>query len=90
MRDELNLLPRTEEDREKRFKGKSIVEVEDVENVYLVKIAETMEANEVAPLEYAREDIRQILLNKRKMGFEERLEKEINEEGRRKNYVKIY
>ena len=90
LRDVLNLLPLTEEEWEKRFKGKSIVEVEDGENVYLLKIAETREANEVAPLEYVREDIRQILLNKRKMGFEERLEKEINEEGRRKNYVKIY
>ena len=90
LRGVLNLLPLTEEEWNKHFKDKDFVDVEDQENVYLLKIDETREENEVAPMEFVRGDIRQILLNKRKMSFEERLEKEINEEGRRKNYVKIY
>ena len=90
LRSVLNLLPLTEEEWEKRFKGKEIVEAEDPENVYLLKISDTRNENEIAPLEYVAEDIRLILLNKRKMSFEERLEREINEEGRQRNYVKIY
>ena len=44
----------------------------------------------IAPLEYVREEIILILKNKKKLQFESELEKQINQEGIRKNYVKIY
>ena len=44
----------------------------------------------IAPLEYVRDEIILILKNKKKLQFENDLEKQINQEGIRKNYVKIY
>ena len=37
-----------------------------------------------------KKEIEILLLNKRKISFEENLEKDINTEGLRKDYVKIY
>jgi len=37
-----------------------------------------------------QKEIEILLLNKRKISFEENLEKDINAEGIRKDYVKIY
>ena len=44
----------------------------------------------LAPLDYVRDEITLILKNKKKLQFENDLEKQINEEGVRKKYVKIY
>ena len=44
----------------------------------------------IAPLSYVRDEIILILKNKRKLSFESELEKQITQEGYRKNYVKIY
>ena len=44
----------------------------------------------LAPLAYVRDEITLILKNKKKLQFENDLEKQINEEGVRKKYVKIY
>ena len=48
------------------------------------------QAHETAPLGYVKKEIEILLLNKRKISFEENLEKDINTEGLRKDYVKIY
>ena len=44
----------------------------------------------VAPLDYVRDEIVLILKNKKKLDFENELDKQINQEGVRKNYVKFY
>lgn len=86
----LNLLPVTEDTWNKQYKGKSIIEMEDDENYYLLKIEELKNENEIAPCNFVKQDIKQILLNTRKMRFEEEIEKQITQEGIQKNHVKIY
>ena len=86
----LNLIPVTEETWNKQYKGKSIVEVEDEGNYYFLKIEELKNEKEVAPCSFVKQDIKQILLNSRKMQFEEDLEKQITQEGIQKNHVKVY
>lgn len=86
----LNLLPVTEDTWNKQYKGKSIIEMEDDDNYYLLKIEELKDENEIAPCNFVKQDIKQILLNTRKMRFEEELEKQITQEGIQKNHVKVY
>ena len=86
----LNLIPGEFEVLEKDILNKTDIEKEDEENYYFLKIREMRREQTVAPLDYVREEIILILKNKKKLQFENDLEKQINEEGVRKDYVKIY
>ena len=66
------------------------IEKEDDDNYYFLKINEMRHEQTLAPLDYVRDEITLILKNKKKLQFENDLEKQINEEGVRKKYVKIY
>ena len=90
LRNLLNLLPITSAEWESKYKNKESIEIEDDENHYFLKINELRQAHETAPLGYVKKEIEILLLNKRKISFEENLEKDINTEGLRKDYVKIY
>jgi hypothetical protein len=86
----LNFLPVDPGTWEERYKNDTRVEVEDDENYYFLKINEIVREREVAPVGYVKQEIELILLNKRKLDFEENLERQINDEGTRKNFVSIY
>ncbi|WP_294139448.1 peptidyl-prolyl cis-trans isomerase [uncultured Sanguibacteroides sp.] len=86
----LNILPITQEDWEKKYKNKEYIEIEDDENYFFLKIKEILNEHDTAPADYVKQEIEIILRNKKKMNFEDNLEKQINEEGIEKNYVKIY
>ena len=90
LRNLLNLLPITSAEWESKYKNKEYIEIEDDENYYYMKINEIRQEHETAPLGYVQKEIEILLLNKRKISFEENLEKDINAEGIRKDYVKIY
>ena len=66
------------------------LEKEIDDNYYFLKINEMRHEQTLAPLDYVRDEITLILKNKKKLQFENDLEKQINEEGVRKKYVKIY
>lgn len=86
----LNLIPGEFNSLEHDILNKTDIEKEDEENYYFLKIKEMKKDQTIAPLEYVREEIILILKNKKKLQFESELEKQINQEGIRKNYVKIY
>ncbi|MDR1273121.1 MAG: peptidyl-prolyl cis-trans isomerase [Odoribacteraceae bacterium] len=86
----LNFLPVDQGAWEARHANDTRVEVEDEENYYFLKINEIVREREVAPVGYVKQEIELILLNKRKMEFETNLERQINDEGTRKNFVSIY
>ena len=86
----LNILPITQEDWEKKYKNKEYLEIEDDENYFFLRIKEILNEHDTAPADYVKQEIEIILRNKKKMNFEDNLEKQINEEGIEKNYVKIF
>jgi hypothetical protein len=86
----LNLIPGDYDNLEELILTENRIEKEDEENYYFLKIKEMRHNQTIAPLSYVREEITLILKNKKKLEFESDLEKKINEEGYRKNYVKIY
>lgn len=86
----LNLIPGDFNTLERDILNKTDIEQEDEENYYFLKISEMKKDQTLAPLEYVHDEIILILKNKKKLQFESELEKQINQEGIRKNYVKIY
>ena len=86
----LNLIPGDFNTLEKEILVVKNIEKEDDDNYYFLKINEMRHEQTLAPLDYVRDEITLILKNKKKLQFENDLEKQINEEGVRKKYVKIY
>lgn len=86
----LNLIPGEFNTLEREILVNKNIEKEDEENYYFLKIKDMRREQTVAPLSYVRDEIILILKNKKKLQFESELEKQINQEGIRKNYVKIY
>jgi len=85
-----NLMPEEEDKLENELRHTRNIVKEDDENYYFLKIKEVYKEQNVAPLDYVRDEITLILKNKKKIEFESDLEKQINEEAVRKKYVKIY
>lgn len=86
----LNLIPGDFNTLEKEILYLKNIEKEDDENYYFLKIKEMYREQTIAPLGYVRDEIILILKNKKKLQFENELDRQINEEGVKKDYVKIY
>lgn len=86
----LNLVPGDFNTLENEILHLKNIEKEDDENYYFLKIKEMRREQTLAPLDYVREEIVLILKNKKKLQFESEFDKQINEEGVRKDYVKFY
>ena len=72
------------------LKKSQIFELTDSLGVYLVFVKEILNRNSVAPLEYVKPTIKQIITNKRKLEFKRRLEKEILDEAYQTKHYEIY
>lgn len=86
----LNLIPGDFSTLEREILTQTEIEKEDDENFYFFKIKEMRRELTLSPLEYVRDEIILIMKNKKKLQFESELDKQINQEGIRKKYVKIY
>ncbi|MGL5684102.1 MAG: hypothetical protein ACRDDZ_13780 [Marinifilaceae bacterium] len=86
----INLLPLDLAINERQIIAKGSIQCEDSENIYFLKLYDVYKELSVAPLEYVSDEITLILKNKKKLQFENELEREINKEANTKNYVKLY
>jgi hypothetical protein len=66
------------------------IEAIDSLSRYFVHISEYKNAGEISPLELIRDDIKSILLNKRKLEFYNNLENQVYTEGANRNQFEIY
>ncbi len=82
--------PLAKEDEGRTIKKSQFFELEDSLAVYLGKIGDVRNINEIAPLSYIEPTIRQVLLNRRKLDFMRRLETEILDEAVKQNEFQIY
>jgi len=82
--------PLAKEDEDRTIKKSQFFELEDSLGVYLGKIGDVRNINEIAPLSYIEPTIRQVLLNRRKLDFMRRLETEILDEAVKQNEFQIY
>ncbi len=86
----LNSMPTKIEDPEQYLKKNQFIEFNDSSYFYLVAIHDYMLRNEQAPEEYVREDIKSLILNRRKIDFLKELENNVFREGMNNNSFKIY
>lgn len=72
------------------LKTNSSVEVSDEEFTYFLKIFEYKTIGEIAPLEFIKESVADVIINKRKISLKKELEKKIYEEAEQTNAFEIY
>ena len=85
-----NNIPSEIKDAADFLKHNNQIELNDSEYYYLVRIHDYKLRNELAPLEYMENNIRNLILNQRKIEFLKQIEETVYEEGIKKNSFKIY
>jgi hypothetical protein len=86
----LSRIPIDYNDEEKFLTNRKYIETEDSTYNYFVAIKNIEFKNNVSPLDFVREDIRKIIINKRKIEFIKNLEQNIYRDAESKNKFKIY
>ncbi len=82
--------PLSPENQDEYLKKSQFFELEDDEGVYLADVRDVLEVNDIAPLSYIEPTIRQVLLNRRKLGYLRKLENELIDEAIQQNEFEIY
>jgi len=72
------------------LKKSNFTQFQDSIGVYLVKIEDILNQNEIAPLSYIKPTLRQIILNKRKLELIRKLETDITRDAIEHNKFEIY
>jgi hypothetical protein len=85
-----NNLPTEIVDVERFLTGKSQIELKDLNYYYLVSIQDYKLKNDPAPLDFVENNIKNLILNQRKIEFLKQMEENIYKEGIRQNKFKIY
>ncbi|AXG71557.1 hypothetical protein KORDIASMS9_03814 [Kordia sp. SMS9] len=78
------------ENKEKYLKKSQFSQIEDSLELYLVRIEDKIGRNDIAPLAYVRPTVRQIILNKRKLEFIRKLEKDITKDAIKQKQFETY
>jgi hypothetical protein len=88
--DLLRKIPRQIDNKERFLLFNRRIEVQDTAFLYLLSIKEYKLSGDVSPLSMVDEDIKAILLNKRKLTYLNGLENEIYRDAQNRNYFEIY
>jgi hypothetical protein len=88
--DLLKEIPIETYDQEKYLKNNRFVEFEDQDFLYLVNIKGFRIRDSISPLSFERDNIRNIIINKRKLTIIEQMRKQVYDEALRKNDFEIY
>lgn len=82
--------PITFDNQDRYLKNSQFFELQDSIGVYLGKIEEVKDVNEIAPLSYIEPTIKQVLLSRRKINYLRKLETEIIDEAIREKEFEVY
>jgi hypothetical protein len=86
----LNNLPDAVADQNQFLERNRFIERTDMNYYYIVCVRDYRLAGQVSPVEYVKNDIRNLILSKQKMDFLKQIEKDTYQEGVNKNEVKLY
>lgn len=78
------------QDRVTFLKNNSFIETSDEEHHYYIRLLDYKISNQISPLEFIRDDIENILINKKKIQLRKTLEDEVYKEAKEKNEFEIY
>ncbi|MDT7829854.1 peptidyl-prolyl cis-trans isomerase [Pricia sp. S334] len=82
--------PLTFENVEKHLKKSQFLNMEDDSGVYLAKIIDVMEVDDIAPLSFIEPTIERVLLSRRKLDFIRKLETDVIDEAIQKRKFEVY
>ena len=85
-----SLLPSDRFDLDDALGKNKLVQVNDADFMYVVKFDSFYEKGKTAPLNFVRNDIRNIILNKRKLAFIDSLQKSIFNDAENRNAFETY
>lgn len=85
-----NALPILKGINEQVLKKSNFVQLQDSTGVYLMKIENVLNPNEIAPLSYIKPTLKQIILNKRKLELIKKLETDITKDAIETKHFEIY
>ena len=80
----------TSENKNELLKKSNFVQLKDSLGVYLMQINDVLLRNDIAPLEYVRPTLDQIVINKRKLELIRKLEKDITKDAIKNKQFEIY
>ena len=86
----LAALPILSTDTDKLLKKSNYSQIQDSLGVYLVKIEDVLQPNDIAPLSHVRSTIKDIILNRRKLELIRKLETDITKDAVKNNKYEIY
>jgi len=86
----LKNIPKNIENPSQFLTQNDVIELRDSSYYYLVTIHDYKLKNEQAPLQYVEDNIKNLILNKRKIDFLKEIENKVYSEGIRKNNFKIF
>lgn len=86
----LKNIPMEIENHEQFLARNNLIELNDREYYYLVSIHDYKLKNEIAPLGYVRGNIKDLIINRRKIDFLKQIEDNVYTEGIRRNKFKIH
>lgn len=75
---------------DKHLKKSQFFELRDSLGVYLVKVTDVLDVDEVAPISYITPKIKQVILNRRRLDYIRKLETEIIDEAIKTNEFEVY
>ncbi len=84
------ITPLTAENQDKYLKKSQFFELQDSLGVYLVKVNDMLDINDIAPLTYIEPTIKQLLLNRRKLDYMKKLEVEVMDEAIKEKEFEVY
>jgi hypothetical protein len=86
----LQEIPEFKNQENQLLKKSNFVQLQDSIGVYLVKIREVLNVNDIAPLSYVKPTIKQIILNRRKLELLKKLETDITKDAQKNKKFEIY
>ena len=86
----IRALPVLKEKAAEVLKKSNFTQLQDSLGLYLVKIQDVLNTNDIAPLSHIKPTIEQILLNRRKLELIKNLEKDITKDAIKNNNFEIY
>ncbi|WP_230936908.1 peptidyl-prolyl cis-trans isomerase [Psychroserpens luteolus] len=78
------------ENKKELLKKSNFVQLKDSLDLYLMQIKDVLSQNDLAPLEYVKPTIKQIVINKRKLELIKQLEKDITKDAIKNKQFEVY
>ena len=80
----------TPENRDELIRPGKKTEIQDKDDVYLIKVTNVIDKNQISPFEYSKPTLKEVLLNKRKLELIKKFEKDITDDAIKNKDYEIY